>query len=405
MRVYVLTTNIIYPGRLIAFALVYTSLILMFVYGFLVQHIHYVHYSFGSNCLQSLCTLSASLSFLRFLRMASREKANQDNLTMGARIEVLRSDGTWLHAVITAVGDKGAMATINGSRAVKQIKWGTRGIWRPLELQPQEEATTEIATTEEEPETSLNKTMNCLVRSRFSGRYMYDPRDGRWRRVAPAKANRKDIKERGRGHMQIHVSKISGETTTIFLKATNYVRVVKESIVETWRIPVHQQCLSFDQQVLQDCCTLAMCGIEEKSTLTLTVTDTMEVFIKAVNGALLRLIVCASETLDTLRAKIEELGGITAADQHITYKDCVLEQAHGDRTLQDCHIRHLSTIHIDAWQMVTDMNLETALCNVILVSRRGLMDRDPRFMAACAFAPPARIVPDIFEMTHQRPIT
>jgi hypothetical protein len=59
MRVYVLTTNIIYPGQLIAFAFVYTSLILMFVYGFLVQHMNYSHDSFGLNCLQSLCTLSA----------------------------------------------------------------------------------------------------------------------------------------------------------------------------------------------------------------------------------------------------------------------------------------------------------------------------------------------------------
>jgi hypothetical protein len=169
--------------------------------------------------------------------------------------------------------------------------------------------------------------------------------------------------------MKIFIHTLSGENTTLYMKPRETIKRLKAMIQELKNIPMRQQRLVFNQQALEDHYRLSDYYIQADSTLTLAITDAMQIYIKPRNGARIRLEVYASDTIDNLKAKIEELSGgsgLPPCDQRLSHNGRLLaytrERAsdspwffeHSNQTLSEFNIEHQSTVHLD-WDNSDDL--------------------------------------------------
>jgi hypothetical protein len=169
--------------------------------------------------------------------------------------------------------------------------------------------------------------------------------------------------------MKIFIYTLSGENTMLYMKPRETIKRLKAVIQEIKNIPMRQQRLVFNQQALEDHYRLSDYYIQADSTLTLAVTDAMQIYIKPRNGARIRLEVYASDTIDNLKAKIEELSGgsgLPPCDQRLSHNGRLLaytrERAsdspwffeHSNQTLSEFNIEHQSTVHLD-WDNSDDL--------------------------------------------------
>jgi len=174
--------------------------------------------------------------------------------------------------------------------------------------------------------------------------------------------------------MKIFIYTLSGENTMLYMKPRETIKRLKAVIQEIKNIPMRQQRLVFNQQALEDHYRLSDYYIQADSTLTLAVTDAMQIYIKPRNGARIRLEVYASDTIDNLKAKIEELSGgsgLPPCDQRLSHNGRLLaytrngasdthlffghSPVHPDlahQTLSEWNIEHHSTVHLD-WDVGT----------------------------------------------------
>ena len=169
--------------------------------------------------------------------------------------------------------------------------------------------------------------------------------------------------------MKIFIHTLSGENTTLYMKPRETIKRLKAMIQELKNIPMRQQRLVFNQQALEDHYRLSDYYIQADSTLTLAVTDAMQIYIKPRNGARIRLEVYASDTIDNLKAKIEELSGGSGlppceqrlshhgrllaytrngpSDTHLFFGHSPVHPDLAHQTLMEWNIEHHSTVHLD----------------------------------------------------------
>ena len=158
--------------------------------------------------------------------------------------------------------------------------------------------------------------------------------------------------------MKIFIYTLSGQNTMLYMKPSDTIKILKEVIQEKKNIPMRQQRLAFNQQALEDHYRLSDYYIQADSTLTLAITDAMEIYIKPRNGARIRLEVYASDTIDNLKAKIEELSGgsgLPPCDQRLSHNGRLLALTCNGAsftpysTLSEWNIEHHSTVHLDSY--------------------------------------------------------
>ena len=179
--------------------------------------------------------------------------------------------------------------------------------------------------------------------------------------------------------MKIFIYTLSGENTMLYMKPRETIKRLKAVIQEIKNIPMHQQRLVFNQQALEDHYRLSDYYIQADSTITLVITDAMEIYIKPRNGARIRLEVYASDTIDNLKAKIEELSGgsgLPPCDQRLWHNgrllaytrngasDTPLFFEHSNQTLSEWNIEHHSTVHLD-WDVGTGVLIRRSCCGLL----------------------------------------